>query len=389
MAKTIKKQQKSSKTVSAAEVRRPQSAKKSQPTVMPKVSIIVTCYKGGEFLPRCLKSLTKQTLKEIEIICVNDGSPDNTREVLEEWSQKDARVRAIHNPTNVGVSAARNIGLQAARAEFVTFCDADDYKDPTFCAQMLEAMTTQRVDLTICGTRIIYEAHPEMKFSDDNYYSLKYSGRQTVNEDLILNVDLAPSNKLFRRAVIEHVGLRFPEGLYYEDAYFCVAYLCAVRRVYFLNRSLQFYVRHENSTMSNTWSSDKSKDHAIDHLYVAFRLYDFLRERRLLARWENLYWRVFIVFGYFAIENSKSRARIRQVKREAAEFVQQHQESLAQTEPYVQEEVKLMVSQRLSLNPTRLKRRLLPFMPTYKLQNLNIQRLRWLKNEMEKMANEE
>ena len=228
-----------------------------------------------------------------------------------------------------------------------------------------------------------------MKFSDDNYYSLKYSGRQTVNEDLILNVDLAPSNKLFRRAVIEHVGLRFPEGLYYEDAYFCVAYLCAVRKVYFLNRSLQFYVRHENSTMSNTWSGDKSKDHAIDHLHVAFRLYDFLRERRLLERWENLYWRVFIVFGYFAIENSKSRARIRQVKREAAEFVRQHQESLAQAESYVQEEVKLMVSQRLSLNPTRLKRRLLPFMPTYKLQNLNIQRLRWLKNEMEKMANEE
>ena len=77
------------------------------------------------------------------------------------------------------------------------------------------------------------------------------------------------------------------------------------------------------------------------------------------------------------------------MKREAAEFVWQHQESLAQAEPYVQEEVKLMVSQRLSLNPTRLKRRLLPFMPTYKLQNLNIQRLRWLKNEMEKMASEE
>lgn len=389
MAKTTKKQQKSSKTASAAEAQRSQNAKKSQPTVTPKVSIIVTCYKGGEFLPRCLKSLTEQTLKEIEIICVNDGSPDNTREVLEEWSQKDARVRAIHNPTNVGVSAARNIGLQAARAEFVTFCDADDYKDPTFCAQMLEAITTQRVDLAICGTQIIYQAHPEMKFSDDNYYSLKYSGRQTVNEDLILNVDLAPSNKLFRRAVIEHIELRFPEGLYYEDAYFCVAYLCAVRKVYFLNRSLQFYVRHENSTMSNTWSGDKSKDHAIDHLYVAFRLYDFLCERRLLERWENLYWRVFIVFGDFAIENSKSRARIRQVKREAAEFVRQHQESLARAESYVQEEVKLMVSQRLSLNPTRLKRRLLPFMPTYKLQNLNIQRLRWLKNEMEKMANEE
>ena len=389
MAKTTKKQQKSSKTASAAGVRRPQGTKKSQPIVMPKVSIIVTCYKGGEFLPRCLKSLTEQTLKEIEIICVNDGSPDNTREVLEEWSQQDARVRAIHNPTNVGVSTARNIGLQAARAEFVTFCDADDYKDPTFCAQMLEAMTTQRVDLAICGTQIIYQAHPEMKFSDDNYYSLKYSGRQTVNEDLILNVDLAPSNKLFRRAVIEHIGLRFPEGLYYEDAYFCVAYLCAVRKVYFLNRSLQFYVRHENSTMSNTWSGDKSKDHAIDHLHVAFRLYDFLREQRLLARWENLYWRVFIVFGYFAIENSKSRARIRQVKREAAEFVRQHQESLARAESYAQEEVKLMVSQRLSLNPTRLKRRLLPFMPTYKLQNLNVQRLRWLKNEMEKMANDE
>ena len=389
MAKTTRKQQKSSKTVSAAEARRSQSVKKSQSAVIPKVSVIVTCYKGGEFLPRCLKSLTEQTLKEIEIICVNDGSPDNTREVLEEWSQKDARVRAIHNPTNVGVSAARNIGLRAARAEFVTFCDADDYNEPTYCEELYQAMVTQKVDVAICGTRTIYEAHPEMKFSDDNYYSLKYSGRQTINEDLILNVDLSPANKMFRRDLIESQRLQFPEGLYYEDAYFCVAYFCGARKIYFLSQQLHIYIRHENSTMSNTWSGDKSKDHAIDHLYVAFRLYDFLRERRLLARWENLYWRVFIVFGYFAIENSKSRARVRQVKREAAEFVRQHQESLARAEPYVQEEVKLMVSQRLSLNPTRLKRRLLPFMPTYKLQSMNIQRLRWLKNEMEKMANDE
>lgn len=356
--------------------------------LVPKISVIITCYKGGEYLPNCLKSLTEQTLKELEIICVNDGSPDNTREVLDEWCQKDARIRAIHNPKNVGVSAARNIGLKAATAEYVTFCDADDYDDPEYCELMYQAMVEQKVDVVICGTRVIYEAHPEMKFSDDNYYSLKYSGRQTINEDLILNTDLSPGNKLFKREVIAQANLQFPEGLYYEDAYFCVAYFCMTRKIYFLNQQLHVYVRHENSTMSNTWSNDKSKDHAIEHLYIAFRLYDFLQKSGRLTQWENLYWRIFIVFGYFAIENSKSQARVRQVKREAADFARQHRDSLAQVEPYVQEEVRLMSSQRFSLNTTRLKRRLLPFMPTYKLQNLNIQRLRWLKNEMEKIANE-
>lgn len=350
----------------------------------PKVAIIVACYKGGDLLPRCLKSLSEQTMKEIEIICVNDGSPDNTAEVMAEWSAKDARIKVINLEQNGGVSHARNVALDVATAEYITFCDADDYKDLAFCEKMYNAITKSGADLTVCGTQIIYEAHSEMKYSDENYYSLKFAGKQNINDDVVLNTDLSPSNKLFRRDLIENNQIRFPEGLYFEDAYFCTAYFCVARRAYYLNEQLQVYIRQPNSTMSNTWSKDKSKDHAIDHLHVAFRLYDFLKQHNLLNQHNNLYWQVFVVFGYFALENSKSRRRVRQVRSEAKEFVKEHSNDLAQAENGVQDQVKMMISSRISL--TKAKLFMLRFMPTYRLQNKNLVALRVLRNDLEELT---
>lgn len=91
-------------------------------------------------------------------------------------------------------------GIKNARADFVMFCDADDYYDESMCEEMYKAVAySSRIDMGISEINVIYEAHREMKYSDDNYYSLKYTGIQKINDDLILNTDLSPTNKIFKK----------------------------------------------------------------------------------------------------------------------------------------------------------------------------------------------
>ena len=98
---------------------------------MPKISVIVPVYKVEKFLPKCLESLINQTLKDIEIICINDGSPDNSLKILEEYAKKDSRIKII-NQKNAGPSVARNNGMSAASGEYIGFVDSDDWIDLDF-----------------------------------------------------------------------------------------------------------------------------------------------------------------------------------------------------------------------------------------------------------------
>ncbi len=347
-------------------------------TTTPKVSVIVTVYNDEKYLERCLDALLNQTLTDIEIICIEDCSTDQSRTILEKYHQQDSRIKLLLNTENVGVSASRNRGIKAAQANYIMFCDGDDYYELDACAAMYETITRRNIDLVISEINVIYHAHPEMKISDDNYYSLKHSGLYLVDDNLIFFTDLAPTNKIFKRQLIEEHQISFPEGLRFEDAYFCVAYFCVSNTVYYLNQRLYNYIRHANSAMSQTWSTDSQQDIAIDHLYIAFRLYDFLVQQNLLEKYNSLFWRFFESFERFAIDNSKTRARRREVKQEAENFVKAHQTSFDGATTSVRESIQRLSSPLFLLNTTQLKLLLLRFMPTYRLQIANIHRIRAL-----------
>lgn len=206
------------------------------------------------------------------------------------------------------------------------FCDADDYYEPSMCEDLLKSIKESDADLAISEIHVIYEAHSDLKYSDDNYYSLKFSGLEEITDDIILNTDLSPTNKIFRKSIIEKYQIRYPEGLYYEDAYFCPAYLCSSKNIFYLNERLYNYIRHENSTMSNTFSSKVDKDLAINHLYIAFRLFDFLTLNNLIDKYNDLFWQLFYSFELFALNNSKTRKRVDEVKTKALNFIAQNKE---------------------------------------------------------------
>lgn len=349
-------------------------------TNKPDVSVIVSCYKGGASLPTCLDALLSQSLKNIEIICINDGSPDNTASILKDYANRDGRIIPITNKQNLGISKSRNKGIKLASADYIMFCDADDYYEPSMCEEMLEAIQNSASDIAISEIRVIYEAHRDLKYSDDNYYSLKFSGLEEVNEDVILNTDLSPTNKIFRKSIIDKYDIQFPEGLYYEDAYFCSAYLCCSDNIYYLNEQLYNYIRHDKSTMSNTFSNEIEKDPAIDHLYIAFRLFDFLKKNNFLKKYNNLFWHLFYSFELFALNNSKTGKRINQVKREALDFISINKKYFDDAPLFVREDILRVSARGFKINKVKIKKALIRIMPTYRLQVSNIQRLRAIKN---------
>jgi glycosyltransferase involved in cell wall biosynthesis len=150
----------------------------------PKVAVIVPVYNVERFLPECLDSLLAQTLREIEIICVNDVSPDNSAAILAEYSQKDARVKVITHEVNQGLGPARNSGVAFTKAPYIAFVDSDDYVKPEMMETLFNAIEEQKADLAWCGMAKVTEAGvlveggtipaevltPEQALSDIRFY---------------------------------------------------------------------------------------------------------------------------------------------------------------------------------------------------------------------------
>ena len=111
---------------------------------MPKISVIIPVYNVEKYLSRCLDSVCSQTFNDIEIICINDCSPDNSAEILQEYAEKDKRIRIINKEKNGGLSAARNSGFAVATGEYIYFLDSDDWIELDFLEKMYFAITSQK-----------------------------------------------------------------------------------------------------------------------------------------------------------------------------------------------------------------------------------------------------
>lgn len=126
----------------------------------PLISVIIPVYKVEAHLPDCLDSLLAQTYRNFELLCVNDGSPDGSQEILERYAQKDDRIR-VFKKENGGVSSARNFGLERARGEYIAFVDSDDFVLPQFLERMQQAAETEQAKIVVCGFRKVPETcHP-------------------------------------------------------------------------------------------------------------------------------------------------------------------------------------------------------------------------------------
>ena len=205
---------------------------------MPKVSIIVPVYKAEKYLHQCIDSILSQSFTDWELILVNDGSPDRSGAICDEYAQKDTRIRVIHKE-NGGVGAARNTGLENATGKYVAFVDSDDFCENTYL-ENFGLNKTITADLIIQGFK---------KFVDEERPGINYSKRLYTRNNLvegILDNGLlsfgAPYCKLFRRDFIERNNIRFSTKYSFgEDTYFFFDYLTHIYNMQMVEGTGYFY----------------------------------------------------------------------------------------------------------------------------------------------------
>lgn len=186
---------------------------------MPKVSIIVPVYNVEKYLERSLNSLINQTLKDIEIICVNDGSKDNSLKILEEYSKKDNRIIVI-NQENAGLSVARNSGMKIAKGQYIGFVDSDDWVDLDFYEKLYNTAIAKDADIAVAD---FVREHPNKK---PKRLNLKEEKVYETPEDKLLVCKVHREgcvwNKIYRSEFLKSINLEFVAGMFYEDRDFTI-----------------------------------------------------------------------------------------------------------------------------------------------------------------------
>lgn len=243
---------------------------------MPKVSVIVPVYNVEKFLPRCLDSIINQTLKDIEIICINDGSPDNCLSILEDYAKKDSRIRII-NQENSGPSVSRNKGILMAQGEYIGFVDSDDWLDPDFYEKLYAAAKESDADIAACGIKVY------RKYSRVNYM-LKYTKEHCVNdlERKLYLCDVPETcnvwNKIYRTTFIKNNNIEFEVGINFgEDVSFTVEALYYSGNLVIVPATLYNYERRNVNSIVKT-KSDKLRR---DSEHVHNRMSDFLKSKNI------------------------------------------------------------------------------------------------------------
>lgn len=254
---------------------------------MPKVSIIVPVYNVEKYLDRCIQSILNQSLKDIEVILVDDGSPDNCPQICDVYAKEDMRVKVIHKK-NAGLGFARNSGMEFAAGEYIAFVDSDDYIDKIMYETLYQKAKLSDVDVVFCGfktevesgifresnevsTDQLWEGEDVQKFM----YNMIASGKGVRKERLY---QMSVWHAIYKRDIIIKNEIIFPSEreVVSEDIPFQVDFLKNANKVFYLNRNFYYYCLNESS-LTATFSKEK------------FYGYNKLRECLLLKKNENDY----------------------------------------------------------------------------------------------------
>jgi|GEM_PF-620422 len=219
------------------------------------ISVIVPIYNADKYLTRCLDSIINQTYKNMEIILVNDGSTDTSRDIIEEYEKKDERIVAVHKP-NGGESSARNMGLDTAKGRYIAFVDSDDYIYPDMYTSLISVTMDNSADLTFCD--IMWQSQKGSEQIGLPEFTATLFHDNEINEKLFINIThnrllRATWNKLYTRDIITANNIRFAENIVYgPDFIFNIEYLWYVHTLYYLDRPLYHY---DNTTAGTSKTS--------------------------------------------------------------------------------------------------------------------------------------
>lgn len=265
----------------------------------PLVSVIIPVYNVEAYLRECLDSIVNQTLENIEIICVNDGSTDNSLSILEEYRASDHRI-IIVSQANGGLSAARNCGIRYAHGDFINFIDSDDYLDRTALEKTLSLAIKDNLDVVLFGVRAFYPSE-EMQhtYSFETYYNKEgISGIHSGVEYLQKTKDKGTFittvwRALWRHSLLTDNGILFKEGIIHEDNLFSFQALMAANRV--LEIPDRFY--HRRVRQDSIMTRPKSYKNVLGYFYCAMGVLEYAMSGKYEPSAEHEIWRAYTEFA--------------------------------------------------------------------------------------------
>lgn len=234
----------------------------------PKISVIVPVYNVEKYLPRCIDSILSQTFTDFELLLIDDGSPDNSGNICDEYALKDKRVRVFHKP-NGGVSSARNLGIERTLGEWITFIDADDYIEQDFLSIPEDAIE----DLLIQNYKVLKNGSDSC-FDFERVCISQSQILPLLNENLVKRIFRVPWAKFFKKTIIEENEIRFLHDVKIgEDSLFMLDYLFYVNSVRYLSSGIYIYIKGENETINKY---EQSVYQCIKYLRVLMDKYEKL-----------------------------------------------------------------------------------------------------------------
>ncbi len=214
---------------------------------MPKISVILPCYNVAKYISACLDSLLNQTLRDIEIICVDDKSSDDTAEIIKQYVAKDARIRLIEQKKNGGVSIARNTGIDAASGEYIGFVDPDDWVDTDFYEKLYKAAVENKADI----------AKADLTVVDLDGILIRGRLNRYVKQNK-LNFQFEFTSAIYRKKLLDKHNLRFlPAISIGEDVNMQTKAAFLANKVAVIDSTSYMYIRREDSAYSTYLPHDK------------------------------------------------------------------------------------------------------------------------------------
>ena len=226
-----------------------------------KISIIIPIYNAQDNLELCLNALLKQTHKNLEIICINDGSQDNSLEILNSYSKKDDRIIVL-NQENGGPGVARNNGLKHASGDYIMFCDSDDFYEPNMCEIMLNEIVNSNLDLVVSNINTL-KTTGSRPIAFRNYNALERTGE--IEKEALLSINLALWNKIFKKSILDNYNINFPSISTGEDDAFIYLYLIYSKNYKIIKDKLYNYQIVKNSLMDKLYCK-KLKNQKYDRM---------------------------------------------------------------------------------------------------------------------------
>ena len=264
----------------------------------PELSIIVPIYKVEKYLDECIQSILGQTFTDLELILVDDGSPDACPQMCDAAAEQDSRVRVIHQK-NGGLSAARNTGIEAARGNWLGFVDSDDFVAPDFYEKLYNAAVNADADCAVCSVQLTHEDGSRM----DTPPQWKAYGGGYTGEEILKTITwqdnvpyLVAWNKLYRREVFR--TLRYPVGRINEDVFVFAELFDTIKKVACVEQPLYFYRQRTGSIMQS-----KCTLRSLDEFWGMVECFDYFMahgykellsaaEKRIFAKLTGVYYRL-------------------------------------------------------------------------------------------------